>query len=184
MAQTITRDQIAERIAAVFIQRGYEGATLAQLAEATGLGRASLYHHFPGGKAEMAAELLRRCVADLQRRAFRHLGRKQSPEKRLTRFIDGFAEYCQDGTRACLIAVLAQGSAVEAHGDAIHRQYSDWLTDLTRTFEASGAKPKRARREAEQLLAELYGSLLTSQLTGDVGTFKRAVNRLNKRFSG
>lgn len=177
------RDDIAENIAAVFIERGYEGATLAQLARATGLGRASLYHHFPGGKAEMAADLLRRCAADLQHRAFRHLSRKQKPRQRLTRFVDGFADYCENGQRACLIAVLAQGSAAATHGEAIARQYQDWLADLTRTFEAAGSKPKRARRLAEQLLSELYGALLTSRLTSDPEMFTRTVKRLHKTWA-
>ncbi len=39
----------------VFRRRGYEGATLSVLSRACGLGKASLYHHFPGGKDEMAA---------------------------------------------------------------------------------------------------------------------------------
>ncbi len=37
-------------------QYGYEGATLARLSAATGLGT-SLYHHFPKAKEEMAAVL-------------------------------------------------------------------------------------------------------------------------------
>lgn len=42
----------------VFQQYGYEGATLARLSKATGLGKASLYHYFPKGKEEMALSVL------------------------------------------------------------------------------------------------------------------------------
>src|SRR5437762_12723369 len=42
----------------VFRAHGYEGATLALITEATGLGKGSLYHFFPGGKAQMAAAVL------------------------------------------------------------------------------------------------------------------------------
>ena len=42
----------------VFRAHGYEGATLALISEATGLGKGSLYHLFPGGKEQMAAEVL------------------------------------------------------------------------------------------------------------------------------
>jgi len=53
------RDALLRQLGQVFRERGYEGATLTQLAAATGLGKASLYHHFPGGKAEMADVLVR-----------------------------------------------------------------------------------------------------------------------------
>ena len=53
-AQKITREDALDRITAVFRKWGYEGATLRMISEATGLGRASLYHHFPGGKDDMA----------------------------------------------------------------------------------------------------------------------------------
>ena len=41
-------------LAEAFREHGFEGASLAQLCEATGLGKGSLYHFFPGGKDEMA----------------------------------------------------------------------------------------------------------------------------------
>lgn len=42
----------------LFRQYGYDGATLARISEATGLGKASLYHHFPGGKDEMVQAVM------------------------------------------------------------------------------------------------------------------------------
>ena len=42
----------------LFRHHGYDGVSLAKIAEATGLGKASLYHHFPGGKTEMVRETL------------------------------------------------------------------------------------------------------------------------------
>ena len=50
-------------VAEVFRAHGYEGATLSVITEATGLGKGSLYHFFPGGKEELAAAVL----ADLRK---------------------------------------------------------------------------------------------------------------------
>ena len=55
------RIELLNALSDVFRKRGYEGATLAELAAAANLGRASLYHHFPGGKAEMARQVLEAC---------------------------------------------------------------------------------------------------------------------------
>ena len=92
-----TRALLEDQLVTVFKKRGYEGATLTQLAESTGLGKASLYHHFPGGKAEMAAVLLRRSVARLQKAAFSRLGKSAPAALRLQQFVDGFSTYAQNG---------------------------------------------------------------------------------------
>ena len=52
------RSDILPQLAEVFRAHGYEGATLALIGEATSLGKGSLYHFFPGGKSQMAAEVL------------------------------------------------------------------------------------------------------------------------------
>jgi TetR/AcrR family transcriptional repressor of lmrAB and yxaGH operons len=53
-----TRPDIIPALAEVFREHGYEGASLALLGDATGLGKGSLYHFFPNGKEEMAAAVL------------------------------------------------------------------------------------------------------------------------------
>ena len=141
-----TKKDLVDQLVVVFRARGYEGATLTQLAKATGLGKASLYHHFPGGKAEMAAVLLRHGVSELQQKAFRHLTTKRAPMVRIRNFIAGFDDYAEQGNTHCLVAVLAQGSAAEAHGRHIAQQFQDWQATIAQTFEDSGMKRKKAKR--------------------------------------
>ncbi|WP_163777781.1 TetR/AcrR family transcriptional regulator, partial [Proteus mirabilis] len=57
------RADVLPVLAEVFRAHGYEGASLALISAATGLGKGSLYHFFPGGKEQMAAEVL----ADIDR---------------------------------------------------------------------------------------------------------------------
>lgn len=175
-----SRDQLSAELSEIFLVRGYEGATLTELSRATGLSKASLYHHFPGGKAEMAAALLNDAVERLDRRAFARLREERPPLQRLERFIDGFAGYTDGGVNPCLIAVFAQGSVSDAHGSAIADQYRDWTSQLTAVFEAAGSKPKRAARQAHALLASLYGNLLTATLLEDPRCFRRAMKTLKK----
>jgi AcrR family transcriptional regulator len=174
------RPDLLESLGEVFAEYGYDGATLARLAGATGLSKASLYHHFPGGKAEMAATLLRQSVAVLEHDAFARLSAEAPPHERLAAFIDGFQSYTRDGDRGCLLAVLAQGSAGRVYGARIADQYEDWRRRLTATFEDAGLKPKRAARAATELLSTLYGSLQLARLTNDPATFARQIRRLKK----
>jgi len=58
-----SKEQIADRLFTVFRDRGFEGASIADLSRATGLGKSSLYHHFPAGKEQMAEAVLERTTA-------------------------------------------------------------------------------------------------------------------------
>ncbi len=175
-----SRDALLSALGQVFERMGYDGASLTQLAAATGLGKASLYHHFPGGKAEMAAVLLRASVAELERSAFARLSGKGPAAERLAEFVDGFREYAADGERICLITVFGQGSAGEVHGETIARQYVDWQRRLASTFEEAGRKPRQAERAAAELLSSLYGHLLLTRLSGQPGSFKKRAKRLKR----
>ncbi len=53
-APLLPREEVLDRLAAAFRRDGYDGASIARLSAATGLGKASLYHYFPGGKQDMA----------------------------------------------------------------------------------------------------------------------------------
>lgn len=57
---------IVDRLFVVFQDHGYEGTSIADLSRATGLGKSSLYHHFPRGKEEMAEAVLEKGKAFMQ----------------------------------------------------------------------------------------------------------------------
>ena len=167
----------------VFRRRGYDGATLSVLSRACGLGKASLYHHFPGGKDEMADVLLQRAVAQLNELAYRHLDRPAPWNQRLSGFVDGFAAYCENGTRNCLVAELTATAARARFADRIQVQTNAWLRQLTAAFAETGVSEKRARRRARELLGALYGALVVARMLDDPKPFLQTVERLSKAFA-
>ncbi|MDA1075984.1 MAG: TetR/AcrR family transcriptional regulator [Proteobacteria bacterium] len=182
MSEPNSRESLLTELVDVFRRRGYEGATLNQLAEATSLGKASLYHHFPGGKAQMAELLLVRSLDTLNSTAFSHLHQKNSPGHKLAAFIDGFATYTDQGESHCLVAILGQGSAGEVHRSTIQARFDRWEAELAEVFKDLGLKPKQATRQARRLLAELYGALLLSQLRADPRIFRQVTKRQKNRL--
>jgi len=179
---TANRTQLIEQLSVVFERNGYAGATLSQLATAAGLSKSSLYHHFPGGKREMAQALLRHAIAELEIGAFSRLQGPERPAVRLAAFLEGFSTYVDGGQGHCLLAVLAQGGARTTLGEQIAAQVDDWLNLLAKTLEESGVKSKRARRLAGDLLDQLYGSLTVGKMLNDPDHFKRAIKRVAKRL--
>jgi len=179
-----TRETLLLSLRGVFESRGFDGATLAQLAAASSLSKASLYHHFPGGKSEMAAVLLRDAVAELERLAFSKLASTQPPRQRLENFVDGFREYVRDGEGNCLIRVMAEGSLADQQRETIFRQYADWTRRVASAYRDAGMKTKKAERSATELLASLYGHLITTQLLGQPTAFRTQAKKLKKRLPG
>jgi len=57
-SETVQRDDILLAAAAVFRERGYQGATMADIARRVNLTAGSLYHHFPAGKRDLLLAVL------------------------------------------------------------------------------------------------------------------------------
>lgn len=57
-SQTVHRQDVLLAAAAVFQERGYEGATMADIGRRVNLTPGSLYHHFPDGKRDLLLEVL------------------------------------------------------------------------------------------------------------------------------
>ena len=56
--QTVHREDILVAAASVFQERGYEGATMADIAARVKLTAGTLYHHFPAGKRDLLLAVL------------------------------------------------------------------------------------------------------------------------------
>lgn len=183
MSESPVKLELISILDEVFRRRGYEGATLSVLSRACGLGKASLYHHFPGGKDEMASVLLHRAVAELNELAYRNLDRPAPWGQRLSGFVEGFARYCANGTRNCLVAELTATAARTRFAEEIQVQTNAWVRQLTSAFAETGISEKRARRRARELLGSLYGALVVARMLDDPKPFLQTVQRLSRGFA-
>ena len=167
------------RLAGAFAEAGYEGASLARLAEASGLKKASLYHRFPGGKAQMAKEVLATVLAWVEDNVLATLAGDGTGRERLARVAAAFTALYDGGRRACLLNML---STLPGRGGPCEGQIAQAFTALVDGFarfaEAEGATPDLARVRAVRAVALLQGSLVLSRGTGDTGPFADALNEL------
>src|SRR6185503_6605696 len=96
------RNDLLPLLAEVFRAHGYEGATLALISEATGLGKGSLYHFFPGGKAQMASEVLAEIDNWFETKIFVPLRSSDHPSHAIAAMIGAVDGYFHSGHRVCL----------------------------------------------------------------------------------
>ena len=154
-------DEVLDGLLRVFSARGFDGASLMELAAACNRSKASLYHHFPGGKQQMIESLVVRCQRALDQQAFaclQELKGKKAARKALNEFVQGFANYLQQHQGNCLLATLAL-TQPGLLGDTQKIQLAEWQAALSHACQQLGHKPKPAKRLAQASLARLYGSL-------------------------
>jgi len=60
---SVARERVLDVAEALFAERGLARVTMREIADAAGMRQASLYHHVPGGKAQLYREVFERMIA-------------------------------------------------------------------------------------------------------------------------
>jgi len=174
---TISREDAIERIAEEFRCSGYAATSVSQLAEATGLGRASLYHHFPGGKEEMVREVFRKVGEEVGQ----ILGRLQAPgdpRERITASMRAVERFYGGGAKNCLLGSMVLSGGLELFAEELGGAFGAWIDALSAVMEDASIPRQTARRRAEDAVVRLQGALVVTRGTQDPKFFRRMLAEL------
>lgn len=162
-----TKERILDSSGELFRRQGYMGTGVKQILAEAGAPFGSLYHFFPGGKAELGAETIRRS-------GFLYgllLGEYAGPEVELAAgiraFFAGAAETLveTDYADACPIATVAL--EVSSSDEGLRRACADvfeaWIEGGTERFAAEGIPREESRRLVIQMVAALEGAFVLSR---------------------
>jgi TetR/AcrR family transcriptional regulator, lmrAB and yxaGH operons repressor len=166
----------------VFRAHGYEGATLSLISKATGLGKGSLYHFFPGGKAQMAAEVLAEIDHWFEVNIFAPLHKSGEPSRAVTEMIRGVDAYFRSGHRVCLVGVIALGASRDTFSVQVHDHFSRWNHALAQVLVRAGLNAGLARRRSTDALVAIQGALVPARALDDAKVFKHAMADLKLRL--
>jgi len=170
--------ELLDRLMDVFRSHGYEGASLSLLSEATGIGRASLYHRFPGGKPEMAEAVLEHAGEILDAHVLTPLGRPGDPVDRIRAIARGLEDFYAAGRRSCLLDTLSFGCESEGIESRVATLTRRWVNALARVSRDAGLPASIASARAEDAIARIQGALVLARATGRTGPFERAIDAL------
>lgn len=139
-SESFTR--IAMGVAPIFLARGYRGVSLRALADDLGIKAASLYHHCPGGKAELYVRSLTVYLRDYQHRLEEAPGRARFPNA-VFRMADWMLEHPPVDMQHILRVDLPhlEPGAAEQLVTALHEAV---LAPLARVFEEARAVLRRS----------------------------------------
>lgn len=174
----MTRENHLPALFRLFRQYGYEGVSLSKIAATTELGKASLYHHFPGGKNEMVTAALAYYGFWMEENVFAALRLDEAPITRFEKMCDHLSELYGAGQAPCLLAALT----VSTKQDIFHQQIKSHFQKLTgaiaQVLVAAGLEPPSAQKRAEDAAAAIQGALILSRGLDESAIFERAIARI------
>jgi len=176
-ARLATRTEVLDRIMDSFRKDGYDGASLATLSARTRLGKSSLYHHFPGGKEEMAHEVLAH-LNDGLRETFEEVDAEPEPKKKLDILLDAVDLLYDGGKKACLLQQLGASVDRARFRSPLKATFASLMAALVDTGRAAGLSAAVARRRAEDAIVRVEGALVVAAGMDDLGVFRRTLSDL------
>ncbi len=175
----IDDQELLARLFQLFREYGFDGTSLTQLAEASGLKKASLYHRFPGGKEQMAEEVLAYTHQWIVDSIVGPIQKAHSPTRKVKLFSSQIAQLYDDGKESCLLNMLLSASqSGSSFAQSIKAAMRLLLDALQSIALESGFSSKEAGLRAEQVLVEVQGALVVSRGLGSAAPFKRMQKRL------
>jgi len=170
-------------LAEAFREHGYEGASLATLCAATGLGKGSLYNFFPGGKEEMAAAVLADVHAWFAGSVFEPLRNAQAGDPgAIDAMFGAVTAYFRSGRRVCLQGAFALGRERDLFAATIAGYFDRWIAALAQALHTAGRSEPAARLAAVETIAAIQGAIVLSRALDDPDIFRQVIDQTSTRL--
>ncbi|WP_319454215.1 MULTISPECIES: TetR/AcrR family transcriptional regulator [unclassified Mycobacterium] len=165
-----SRAALVESAGLLFRRQGYAATGVNQILEAADVKAGSLYHHFPDGKAQLAAAVVDGVGGGITRLLRTFLATDASPAEIVGRWIDMLADGLQGDHRdGCPIEPIASESvnASPVVRAASVRAFDGWCTAVAERLIADGWSTDAATQTARAIIALIEGALILSRIAGD-----------------
>jgi AcrR family transcriptional regulator len=179
----MSKEKLILQLLELFRRYGYEGATLSKISQFTGLGKASLYHHFPGGKEDMVNAVLKYSENWLETNILKPMRSQNNPSDRLNEMCDQVNELYQGGEQCCIFSVLLLGEARGLFQEKIKNSLKLWIEAIAEVLVAAGIEQQIAREQAEDAIAKIQGSLILARGLDDLEPFQRTLRQVKELCS-
>lgn len=166
----------------LFRQYGYDGVTLSKISQATGLGKASLYHHFPGGKDEMVKTVLIALEQGLEQITVEALRSEGTALTRLQTMCDRINLVYNSGQKPCLLAALMLGSGKDIFQERVSALLHTWIEAIASILMDAGMDEVLAHQRGEDGVIAIQGALILAQGLDNPAPFQRVIQQLPQQL--
>ena len=167
-----TRERLIAAMLDALRTRGYHGVGLTELLASAQAPKGVLYHHFPGGKTELAVRAIESVVTRLGADLDKVLQRAADPVEALAAWM-GSAQRVLAGSgfsSGCPLATIALESTPEdeAIRTALAEGFATIRGRLAHALAGAGMPPEQARGVAALIVSCYEGALLQARVAGSV----------------
>lgn len=165
-----SRERMVRSAALLFREHGYSGTGFRDVIAHSGAPRGSIYHHFPGGKAQLAAEAVAWAAGAVAARLDAALAQERDAAGVLRAFLDQWREVLErsDFRAGCpIVAVTVETDVPPELVAAAAAAFGGWQELLTARLERAGIEPARAAGLATLAVAAIEGAVVLCRARRD-----------------
>lgn len=181
--QKVDKQQIIKDSLKVFKEQGYHKTSMADIGNACGLLKGSIYHYFKG-KEELMEAVIDNLVSYYQSKVFSIQNATElSSTAKLQFLIKKSEDIFLTDKGGCLMASigLETVNVVPVFIEKIREFFNSWIICFQNIF-SDRLSPSDARELAEYGVAEIEGSVMLMQLFQDDKYLKKAHERILTRY--
>ncbi|HMQ48566.1 MAG TPA: TetR/AcrR family transcriptional regulator [Saprospiraceae bacterium] len=179
--QKVEKNEILQRCWEVFHSQGFHAASISQLAEAAGLGKAGLLHHF-GSKENLMHAVLEYAMEQFRHYVLSVAQENLPPEQRLEKLLRRQNRLAKIEQRGCFFANIILETGREGwFNDYLVSIFKEWQVAVTHIL-SNYMPTDHAAAKAYQLLLEYEGAVTFFKLTGDERHLESFVKRVTAPY--
>lgn len=180
--QKVSVDYILKQSLRLFRKKSYHNTSIADIAEACGLLKGSLYHYFPSKEALMSA-VIKYAHSYFQKEVFSiAYNAELTPQQKMEQmFKKSERALLSDGDIMGNIGVET-ARVIPEFAEYIRDFFSEWIKAVKTVF-MEITNEEDAQKLAEQTVAEFEGAVMMSRIFRDPKFVHNAYDRLMDRFA-
>ncbi len=176
------RDRLLNGARRLLAEKGYAGMELRDVAERGQAPRGSIYHHFPGGKAQLAAE-----ATEVDGLRIRKTIEASLAERGLKETLSAFGEMFRRRVKdkperlGCPVAAAALARPEDpALAAAATAAFESWEAPIAAALREEGVAKTEAESFAGLVVSTIEGALIRARAAGDQAPLDSAVAGLHR----
>lgn len=184
---TGTRQKIMTATNELFRRQGYSATSMKDISSASGATIGSIYHHFPGGKDDLTAEVIT-STGRTYRELFDAIAAEAGdPATAVVSFFDGAADLLEssDFLDPCPIGGIARevASTNERLRQAADAAITSWITAMAGLLRQNSADSETADELGWLFVAAIEGAFIVARTQRSVAPMRAAGRRLHPLVS-